>query len=1845
MATPTPRSYTQILGDLVSTFLVRQRLPKLKAGSPVLTVLEAAAQSDARSTQDLFAALNSQSIDRVSGTALDAAGRSEGVIRRAERAANGSVSFIDTSFAKKSTRVSPARAAPIAGSTTLHLVDCDGWPTSGSVYLGRDGDNYEGPVPYSALVDSGSYWTMTLSSPLQRFHPQQEGVVLAQGGDRSIPAGQRVSTARGLSTPSVEFATLYPAVIPDGETTVGGVVVVCTVAGTIGNVPQGAISTVASPPFVGCSATNPTSFVTGVNTEGDNDYRERIKADRANRTRATDAALASAAVGVSSVEDARRVVSAAIVRAEGETTTLVIDDGTGYEERSDGVALEPLVDSAIGGERSFRLSFRPIARAFAASSKTAPFSLADNSYLGVSVGGVRYEHYFSSSSFRDITAASAYEVAASINANPALPIAARTINGGTGVAIFARSDVNEDIQVFVPTSGEDANEVLGFTTNAIYTLRLYKNDRLLSKDGRAAVASGASVSQWSTLSGPETLTISVDGTPAVPYNFTDQDFIDAATGFSTLGINSLSAWASVLNARIPGITATVEGDLIVLTSNAGRSARGKIVISGGSLVSKGMFDTQTALGADSDYSMNVNTGEIRLRVALSAGDSLVAGSFNTRAFLESAVLTPVSLVSTAQMWIVSDGGAEQILHGVSGAGTYDLVKTSSGAWGERWQLTANAGTPFEHIASGDWMILWDSAVASGLRGIWRIAEAATNTAIAFDSPVTGVADAFGFSFANGDVRFVRSDVQPQPIEIAAGTNYTATAFANAISLRGAAATTYRTNRLRLRTNTFAADGDISVVARNAEAAKLGIAETRYALENLDGHLASAEARSEAGNTPTFNIHAIVTQSSGLSDLIVAPGSDTNMSYNKIVVGEKALDNVGTTARWGNNQAFRSAVASMTLGGSNTLTTRNAAMNKWAVDDVLYFANPYAIAPEDSLGVVIDGNTETQRFVLPMARTLAPVGSTYGLTNEFTDDDAGASLTQSFGLGYSFNDFAAYMRARVKTHSADATKRILWRWKRMGPEGEKARLRYVYPTAPDQALSVALDTMPTATAAFPTANEFSLVSVALPSGALKTGYSIRSSTRIGIGSTAVSGVDAITIVVGFTVSSAQRTTNVTTLTLTMPSGLYALTDHNYQIGDVIYVNSTNPNYSSGAKTVTARTATTVSYAETAANFGPTANIGTVSSDTAPAGFSGASPAITAGDIIRFDNLSLIPALVRNRAFRISNVGAQFIQGYSDYNYTGTQNTTVTWSSLGDASGLKIYPLNAGSSTATAIAAAVNALGDECPVTATTVGTGGGTISLSSREEALSEDALVEYVAFADGINWVQTTTSPGSMAGNYQLTFKRPITAGLSTDSDWANEEVKIVPITSASIVRWMTTPAISGLFGVAVVEAARNGHAPQIVSVTPGTSGSVQVQGGGANAAVATLVGSAIVDASASPAFCVVGIDSADAGALRGDHWVRLTNSERHVKSGLITSLTAITGIASDGTVSGVSPAIRTTLATGGAGSIEIRPEGEFMAYIGVDGTLAAEGDWLEISGVSAPNAGLHRIVRATPDAVWIANAGVAEEVGSGVATWAIYDATSLVPGDRIAISSTAWGAANMGVWTVEAVTASNSFKLNTSTAQGAIGALGAEAANFVVTGDPLTCYKQIYAVDPRAGGQTAIKLRGAEHGALLGEGFGTVLSAMDKLSFPTALAQGADGYRYNTGLIGEVNRVIYGDPRDPATYPGVAGAGVKVNLAGPLVRRVTVSLGIRLRLGVSPTDAIRQVRAAVSGAINDTGIGRSIPISSLVAAAMQTTGVLAVSVLSPVYSSSNDLIPIQPDEKPLVLDAEQDISVSIVGE
>lgn len=157
-------------------------------------------------------------------------------------------------------------------------------------------------------------------------------------------------------------------------------------------------------------------------------------------------------------------------------------------------------------------------------------------------------------------------------------------------------------------------------------------------------------------------------------------------------------------------------------------------------------------------------------------------------------------------------------------------------------------------------------------------------------------------------------------------------------------------------------------------------------------------------------------------------------------------------------------------------------------------------------------------------------------------------------------------------------------------------------------------------------------------------------------------------------------------------------------------------------------------------------------------------------------------------------------------------------------------------------------------------------------------------------------------------------------------------------------------------------------------------------------------------------------------------------------------------------------------------------------------------------------------------------------------------------------------------------------------------------------------------------------------------MTSLNKMNSITKVKNGLDSYRYNTGLIAEANRIIYGDPRDSVTYPGVGAAGAEIFVREPLTRRIQVALEIRLNTGVPFAQTSEQVRNSVSSLVNSNDIGQSIAISNIIGAVTSIPGILAVSIDFPQFDSSNDLIILSPGEKAVIIDPNTDISVSQVG-
>lgn len=2226
---PVPRSRSQILGEEIRTFTEAQGIPSLKVGGPILSFLEATATSQFRSTLDIFTALDAIDLDTATGVALDAWGLREGVPRNRLVAASGAVDVGDASFVKLATTVFAGSAAPIAGVVTVNVTDASAFPASGSVYLGRGTSRYEGPVQYTSKVDNGTFWTLVLGSPTQRFHNQGETVILAQGGDRTIDAGKVVRVPRSSFATAVDFKLRFVVTLPDGENVVTGVAVTAVQTGNVGNVPPDAVREWASLPFVGATVTNPLRYNNGLDEEDDDAYRERIRHARANRVRGVRSALEAYAVGVVSPDEGRRVLSAAYVPRTGVPALLVVDDGTGYEERTAGVAVERLLESSAGGEQDLALQATPVAKAFVRADDAPPYQIVQGAQLAVRVGGVLSTFVFDQTTFVNPNAATSYEVVSAVNSSPNILFSLRTSDGGTGLVLFARAEDNDDVEVVAPAAGVDANETFAFPSGLARTVLLYRNDRELSKDGRAAIVEGLPVGSWSTLSGPQTLTVGVDGTPAQTYTFVDQDFVDAGTGFMTVGRNTPAAWAAVLQARLPGVSASTDGVRLILTSNRGVAAGAALAVAGGTLVDDRVFKVATAVGLPRDFSLDRSRGLIRLTAPAAPGDVYTAGTNSPRAFLESSALPVTTLGSDVHVWLAPDGAASLVRHGVTASTPVGILAHAVHDWGATLRLEAYPGvTPgasvFDDVAPGDWAVLWDAAFPAAARGAWRVAEvgvvtvgpddfstrlilerrvahaaraghavatmvpvaaapsrvltcggwvaptasagvpvavtdsveiydpaaqtwtpaapmatarayhtattmndgrvlvvggvgrdgAALATAEAYDpvadswtavpayqvaaerhravlladgrvlvaggrsgatyrtqaaifspgpdtwsanvpmaaararfgvalladgrvlaaggettgggaiasaellnpavpswsaaapmpssrkalglagvgAPVTTViavgddrggprigtrtvynvagnawgadtaitgggasfeakdlvtlqdgtvlalfgrvgttpwsaswngaawtalpapryadapsreevglallrnnaltlvnrvvtlggqdplrllptaaaevydkftnlwsvpdaAVASGLLLSEVGLSVVRTGRALQDLTVPAGTGYTASSIAAALRARGATFETHDTVRLRLRTNAYGADGSVVLAAVDDPA--LGLAPGE--VDNDVSFFASSAGTAPA--TPDFVPGRLLEDARpvGVASATVRVNRNVPEGGATLVLARDHDDGrpAAPNARQGRASAFRTTTTSATAEPqASRLSLRAQPDGGLTPFDRVWASAPYALGEADDLSVVVDEDVVGKNFTIPLYRRCSPAG-VYGA--QITLKEAGgASLAANFGLAFSFDDFAVLMQARAPLYAAAPTVATMARYYLHGPGGERARVRVSYPAAANAPAGASFDATSGATVD---------VRLTLPGGVARPLGGIRASTRLGVAVTSVTGgLGTVLYAANLPVASAARDgSNNSTLTLTLPP---SVVDHGFVVGDILYLQSSDPSWTSGNVTVTARTATTIVFNNPLLGTGVAAgvNVGTLSADPqGEATFQGA--AVVAGDFLRAAAPSGLAASFKGETFRVTASAAGYVQAIaSEKVFVGTA-TTLVWAQLGTASYLAVFA--SAPPTATAFAASVNALAaatnSTCPVQLAPLGSGAGLVTRSTVEDLADASA---WVSLTDGLNHVGTTVPPPTVGLDYQLVLKAPVSAGLIAAGGWAAEDVRLVPSTPGDVARWL--PAVSGLFTAAETALVEDGQNVQVATLTPGSSGSVRVQGGLGNAADAIVAGAA-QDVGGET---VVRVPTSAAAGLPSGAWAEARNTVPASRLGVLTSASVLSSWTAAGYMTFGATALWTQRFLNSNVRLHVERQGRYLALsdpagANADGAVTfaglLEGDYLQVTAAGTPtsfrqaatnNLGLFRVVRVAAGevfgaggTVWIENALGVEETSEMTVRGIAFD--SVLPGDTLQVSHDLWGHANRGTWTVEAVGVAvgtstpqfaNTVTLKVSTADrtpavvtSPAPALGLSSSLTVLAeGVPGHMVRRVVNVvmDPADGALSLVRLDTNAYSRILGAPQGTVLHTLDKLGFSTSRAKGTDGYAASVGLVGAVNRVIVGDPTDQASYPGVAAAGTRVLVQAPALKRLQISLLVRAVSGFASEDLAQRIREVVVAEVNRVGVGEPVALGRVVREAQAVQGVVAVTVLSPPYDASHDVVSVARDEKPLIL-------------
>ena len=252
--------------------------------------------------------------------------------------------------------------------------------------------------------------------------------------------------------------------------------------------------------------------------------------------------------------------------------------------------------------------------------------------------------------------------------------------------------------------------------------------------------------------------------------------------------------------------------------------------------------------------------------------------------------------------------------------------------------------------------------------------------------------------------------------------------------------------------------------------------------------------------------------------------------------------------------------------------------------------------------------------------------------------------------------------------------------------------------------------------------------------------------------------------------------------------------------------------------------------------------------------------------------------------------------------------------------------------------------------------------------------------------------------------------------------------------------------------------------------------------------------------------------------------------------------------------------------------------------------------------------------------------------------------GDSFVISDPFLGENNVGSYTVTEVLSDSQIIV-----QGNMDSIDSTLLDFnfnkvyVEESSPYIGYKQIelIATNPSNLNAKNVIFTTSNHFDKINEIAGVSMGAIGKLEIPTEIVRGVDSYKYNTGLIGEANRIVYGEPRDNTTYPGVAAAGSEIFIKAPLVRRVEVSIDVRVKTGVPFSTIVTEIRNSIAALINSNPVGQPISISNIISNVDAIVGVQAVAISSPQYDAQNDVIRINAGEKALVLDAIADILVS----
>ena len=325
----TPRTFPEILFDMVAYVQSTTNLTDFTPGSVIRTLLEASALEDDEQYFQMVQLLDMFSLSTATGADLDRRMADFRLYRLPARRAFGKVIFTDTGV--KTTQVA---VDTFATNLSVTVLDSTGFPTTGFPYVIRVGEGTGHPQDLDVTANNPNtgVFTLSASTPLIYDISVSERVTLVTGAvSRLVAATTSVEAPATALSAMRRYSTMEAASIVAGNVYSNKVLVQSDSLGASGNTGVNTITKfTGGAPYTGGGVINTTAIEGGVSVEKDKEFRERGLNQLQSLSRGTPLAIKTASIGVVDPETGQRVDSANIVEDFANDTVIVyIDDGTG----------------------------------------------------------------------------------------------------------------------------------------------------------------------------------------------------------------------------------------------------------------------------------------------------------------------------------------------------------------------------------------------------------------------------------------------------------------------------------------------------------------------------------------------------------------------------------------------------------------------------------------------------------------------------------------------------------------------------------------------------------------------------------------------------------------------------------------------------------------------------------------------------------------------------------------------------------------------------------------------------------------------------------------------------------------------------------------------------------------------------------------------------------------------------------------------------------------------------------------------------------------------------------------------------------------------------------------------------------------------------------------------------------------------------------------------------------------------------------------------------------------------------------------------------------------------------